>query len=340
MRAARPYNRRMSLTDGFGRLHDDLRVSVTDRCNLRCAYCMPEEPEWFPRTEILSYEETARLVRIGVGLGVRTVRVTGGEPLVRRDVDRLVRMISSIEGVDDLSLTTNGVLLEDRAEALRDAGLRRVNVSLDTLEPDRFQAITGRDKLHRVLRGLEAAARVGLTPVKVNTVLLKGTNDDEAEALVALARDQGWEIRFIEFMPLENGGTWDMARVVTGPELRRRIGARWPIEPVPPEDPHAPASRWRFLDGAGHVGFIDSISAPFCGDCSRLRVTSDGKFRVCLYDPTETDLKGPLRRGESDDELAGRMVRAVAAKGRGGALEILENRRAPSSTRTMHQIGG
>jgi cyclic pyranopterin phosphate synthase len=330
----------MSLTDGFGRVHDDLRVSVTDRCNLRCAYCMPVDPEWFPRAEILSYEETARLVRIAVGMGVRTVRVTGGEPLVRRDVDRLVRLISTMDGVDDLSLTTNGVLLEERAPALRAAGLRRVNVSLDTLDPDRFASLTGRRELPRVLRGLEAAARAGLAPVKVNTVLLRGTNDDEAEALVALARERGWEIRFIEFMPLENGGTWDISRVVSGPELRRRIGARWPLEPVAPEDPHAPATRWRFEDGRGHVGFIDSITAPFCGDCSRLRLTADGKFRVCLYDPAETDLKGPLRAGESDEELAGRMAAAVAAKGRGGALEILERRGAPRLVRTMHQIGG
>lgn len=340
MDASPPYNRRMSLSDGFGRSHDDLRVSVTDRCNLRCAYCMPEEPLWFPRAEILSYEETARLVRIAVSLGVRTVRLTGGEPLVRRDVHRFVRMVASIEGVDDLSLTTNGVLLEERAAVLAASGLRRVNVSLDTLDPDRFAAMTGRRALDRVLRGLEAAGRAGLAPVKMNAVLLKGVNDGEAEALVALARDNGWEVRFIEFMPLENGGAWGRDRVVTGPELRRRIHARWPIAPVAPDDPHAPASRWRFEDGAGHVGFIDSISAPFCGDCSRLRLTADGKLRVCLYDPAETDLKGPLRRGESDRELSDRIVAAVAAKGRGGALEILGKERAPATTRTMHQIGG
>jgi cyclic pyranopterin phosphate synthase len=330
----------MPLADGFGRVHDDLRVSVTDRCNLRCAYCMPEPPVWYPRERILRYEETERIVRIAVALGVRRIRVTGGEPLARRDLDRLISMLAAIPGIDDLSLTTNGVLLGDWAGRLRAAGLRRVNVSLDTLDRERFRRLTGRDELDRTLAGLAAAERAGFSPVKVNTVLLRGVNDDEAEPMVALARERGWEIRFIEFMPLENGGTWDLGRVVTGDEVRRRIHARWPIAPVTPDPPHAPASRWRFEDGAGFVGFIDSVSAPFCGDCSRLRLTSDGKLRVCLYDAAETDLKGPLRAGEPDAAIAARIERAVAGKGRGGALDVLERKFPDLRGRTMHQIGG
>ena len=331
---------RTVLQDRFGRIHDDLRISVTDRCNLRCSYCMPVEPTWFPRAEILSYEEVTRLVRVAATAGIRKVRVTGGEPLVRRDLDRLVASLVDIPGIEDVSLTTNGVLLADAAEALRTAGLRRVNVSLDTLDPVRFRQLTGRDELERVLRGLDAAVAVGLAPVKLNTVLLRGVNDDEAEALVERARERGWEVRFIEFMPLENGGTWNLSKVVTGEELRTRIGRRWPIEPDPDHDPRAPARRWKFLDGAGAVGFIDSVSRPFCGDCGRLRLTADGKLRVCLYDDRETDFRTALRSGESDGRIAARMVAALYGKGRGGALEIVERRCALPLVRTMHQIGG
>jgi cyclic pyranopterin phosphate synthase len=249
-------------------------------------------------------------------------------------------MIAGVPGIRDRSLTTNGVLLERQAVKLRAAGLQRVNVSLDTLDPERFASMTGRPELHRVLAGLDAAVRAGLTPVKINTVLLKGCNEDEAEAMVDLARSRGWELRFIEFMPLENGGTWAPERVVSGAELRRRIHARWPISPVRVPGSSAPASRWRFQDGAGVLGFIDSISAPFCGDCSRLRLTADGKLRVCLYGTDETDLKGALRGGASDGELASRISDAVAGKGRGGALEILETKVPAPMNRTMHQIGG
>ncbi len=328
------------LEDRYGRVHDDLRVSITDRCNLRCAYCMPVEPEWFPRAEILRYEEILELVRIAAAHGVRKVRVTGGEPLVRRDVPSLIRMLATLPGIADLSLTTNGLLLDGAAAALAAAGLRRVNVSLDTLRPDRFRELTRRDAFARVLRGLDAAVAAGLAPVKVNTVLLRGVNDDEAEPLVERARDRGWEVRFIEYMPLENGGGWDLSRVVAGDELRRRIGRRWPIEPDPGADPRAPATRYRFRDGRGWVGFIDSVTRPFCLDCGRLRLTADGKLRVCLYDDRETDLKTPLRAGVSAAEIGRLMERAVRGKGPGGALEILERRAPLPLARTMHQIGG
>jgi cyclic pyranopterin phosphate synthase len=326
--------------DRLGRLHDDLRLSVTDRCNLRCAYCMPEEPSWFPREALLSFEELARLARVAVGEGVRKVRITGGEPLVRRDLARLVESLAAIEGLSDLSLTTNGVLLADQARELAAAGRLRLNVSLDTLDREQFAAMTGRDRLDAVLSGLDAAAAAGLGPIKINAVLLRGVNEAQAEPLVAFGRERGFEVRFIEFMPLENDGSWDPSRVVEGASVRRRLEARWPISPDPSADPHAPASRYLFADGAGAVGFIDSVTAPFCGTCSRLRVTSDGKLRVCLYDDRETDLRAALRAGADDGALAALFHAALSRKGRGGALDILESRTAIPLARTMHQIGG
>jgi cyclic pyranopterin phosphate synthase len=326
--------------DRYDRIHDDLRVSVTDRCNLRCSYCMPTEPVWFPRDKILSYEEIVRLVRITTQYGVRKIRLTGGEPLVRRDVPDLVGMIAGLPGIEDLSLTTNGLLLGSMAGALKGAGLRRVNVSLDTLSAERFAAMTRRDALSRALDGIAAAIEAGLSPLKVNSVVLRGENDDEIERLVEHARNHGWELRFIEFMPLENGGTWDLSRVVSGAEVRSRIEKQWPLESWAQDDPHAPATRFRFRDGRGSVGFVNSVTEPFCASCSRLRLTADGHLRVCLYDLNEVDLKTPLRAGATDEDLALRMQRAVSAKGRGGAVQILEQKSALPLVRTMHQIGG
>ncbi len=329
----------MQFKDGFGRVHDDLRVSVTDRCNLRCSYCMPEEPVWFAREEILSYEEMMRIVRIALDHGVRKIRLTGGEPLVRKDLPSFVALLSSDSRVEDLSLTTNALMLRGMAADLVTAGLKRINVSLDSLDRQRYAELTRRDRLDRVLDGIAAAGEVGLRPIKVNTVFLPGVNDVELESMVEHARVHGWEMRFIEFMPLDNANGWSRTRVVTGEEVRRRIHRRWPLVVDPDGDPHAPATRYRFADGRGGVGFINSVSAPFCGNCSRLRLTADGHFRVCLYDENEVDLKSPLRAGASDADLAELMVRAVKAKGRGGALDLLESK-TMRSTRTMHQIGG
>jgi cyclic pyranopterin phosphate synthase len=330
----------MGFEDRFGRIHDELRISVTDRCNLRCAYCMPEEPSWFPRDEILSYEEVARLARIFMSRGVRKFRITGGEPLLRRDLPELIRMLADTPGVEELSLTTNGLLLDELAGDLVEAGLQRINVSLDTLVPERFRALTRRDGLDRVLRGLDRARALGLEPVKINTVLLREVNDDEVVPLVTTARERGWELRFIEFMPLENGGTWDLSRVVSGQEVKRAVEARWPLEPDPESDPNAPATRFLFADGGGAVGFINSVTEPFCEDCSRLRLTADGKLTTCLYATRETDLKTPLRTGSSPEAMEQLIEQAVLEKGRGGALEILERRAPIPLTRTMHQIGG
>ncbi len=329
----------MGFVDRYGRNHDDLRISVTDRCNLRCSYCMPEKPVWFPRAEILDYEELIRLVRVVRRRGIRKVRVTGGEPLVRKDLASFIRPLSEIMD-GEVSLSTNGLLLEPMAESLAQAGLRRINVSLDSLVPERYAKLTRRNSLGKVLRGIAKAASVGLTPIKVNTVLLRGVNDDEVESLVEHSRIHGWEIRFIEFMPIENGATWQMERVITGEELRRRIDAIRPLVPDPAADPHAPASRYLYRDGEGAVGFIDSVTRPFCSDCNRLRITADGKFCVCLYDDAETDLKTPLRSGASDEDLEALMVGAVMGKGRGGAVEIQETQSRLRLSRTMHQIGG
>ncbi len=329
----------VGFVDRYGRIHDDLRISVTDRCNLRCSYCMPEKPVWFPRSEILDYEELIRLVGVVRRRGINKVRVTGGEPLVRKDLATFIRPLSeTLNG--EVSLSTNGLLLEPMAESLAEAGLRRINVSLDSLIPERYATLTRRDSLDQVLRGIAKAASVGLTPIKVNTVLIRGVNEDEVESLVEHSRAHGWEIRFIEFMPIENGSTWQMDRVITGKELRRRINSVWPLVPDPAADPHAPASRYVFRDGQGAVGFIDSVTRPFCSGCNRLRITADGKFCVCLYDDAETDLKTPLRSGASDDELEALMERAVLAKGRGGAVEIQETQSRLPLSRTMHQIGG
>ena len=330
----------MALIDSFGRVHDDLRLSITDRCNLRCTYCMPEDPVWFDRAALLTYEEMTRVARIAVGEGVRKIRVTGGEPLVRRDVTTLITALAAIPGVQDLSLTTNGVLLGSMAAALASAGLMRLNVSLDTLDRRRFEALTGRDRLRDVLSGLTAARAAGIAPIKINAVLLRGRNEGDAVPLAAFGRDEGYEVRFIECMPLGNGEAWDPTSVVTGASIRAAIGARWPIVRDPAEDPHAPASRFLYEDGAGAVGFIDSVSAPFCADCSRLRVTSDGKVRVCLYDDRETDLRAALRGGAGDEEVARLLHGALRQKGRGGALDILASQEALPLARTMHQIGG
>jgi len=330
----------MGFADRFGRIHDELRISVTDRCNLRCTYCMPEEPTWFPRAEILSYEEIVKIVRILERRGVRRFRVTGGEPLLRRDLPRLIGMLAATPGVEELSLTTNGLLLEKLARDLVAAGLQRINVSLDTLEPQRFRALTRRDGLDRVLRGIDLVGELGLRPVKVNTVLLKDVNDDEILTLTAAARERGWELRFIEFMPLDNDGSWDPSRVVSGEEVRRRIESRWALEPDPDADPRAPATRFLFADGRGAVGFINSVTMPFCSTCSRLRLTADGKLTTCIYAAEELDLKTPLRAGVGSEAIERLVEEAVTRKGRGGALDIRDTRSALPLTRTMHQIGG
>jgi GTP 3',8-cyclase len=292
------------LQDGHGRLIGDLRVSVTDRCNFRCQYCMPAEGlPWLERAEILTFEEIARLVGLFASMGVSDIRLTGGEPLVRREFPVLAQMLSGIEGVHDLSVTTNGFLLERDAEALVRSGIDRFNVSVDSLQRDRFYKLTRRDALDQVLRGLELLATFPEAhPIKVNAVAIRGFTEQEVLPFAEMARRTPYEIRFIEFMPLDADRAWTPDQVLSGDEIRAAIQAVHPLEPEP-RPPSATAQVYRFADGQGRIGFINPISEPFCADCNRVRLTSDGRLRTCLFSLNETDLRGPMRDGASEAEL-------------------------------------
>jgi cyclic pyranopterin phosphate synthase len=292
------------LVDGHGRPIGDVRISVTDRCNFRCQYCMPAEGlPWLDRSSLLSYEELTRLVGILSGMGVHDVRLTGGEPLVRKELWRLVESLSAIPDVHDLSLTTNGYLLEAQVADLVRAGLRRVNVSLDSLAADRFFQLTRRDSLGRVLAGLEAAQRhPELRPIKVNAVAMRNFTEAEVLRFAEFAREQPYEIRFIEFMPLDADQAWTDDQVLPSAEVKAMIEAVYPLEPLGREQ-HGTSTRYRFADGKGSIGFISPVTEPFCSDCNRIRVTAEGMLRTCLFSMNETDLRTPLRTGASDDEL-------------------------------------
>ena len=299
------------LIDGHGRTIGDLRVSVTDRCNFRCQYCMPAEGlPWLERSEVLRFEEIERLVRLLSEMGVADIRLTGGEPLVRRDFPVLAGMLACVEGVQDLSVTTNGFLLERDAAALAAAGVKRLNVSIDSLQRDRFYEMTRRDSLPQVLAGLEAAAaQPELRPIKVNAVALRGFTEQEALPFARFARERDFQVRLIEFMPLDGDQAWTEDQVLTGAELREIIHAVHPLEELPRE-PSATARRFRFADGMGEIGFINPVSEPFCSDCNRIRLTADGKLRTCLFSLNETDLREPLRTGATNDELE-QVIRAA-----------------------------
>ncbi len=294
-----------TLRDAHGRVVSDLRVSVTDRCNFRCQYCMPADGlPWLERDAVLSFEEIHRLVALLVGLGIEDVRLTGGEPLVRREFPRLVEMLAAIDGIEDLSLTTNGYLLERDADALVAAGIDRVNVSIDSLARDRFFEITRRDALPQVLRGLEAiAAHESVRPIKVNAVAMRDFTEREVGAFAELARTTGYQVRFIEFMPLDADRAWSEGSVLTGAEVRELVEREHPLVERERE-PSATARVFDFADGRGEIGFINPVSEPFCADCNRLRLTAEGRLRTCLFSMHETDLRGPMRDGASDEELA------------------------------------
>jgi cyclic pyranopterin phosphate synthase len=326
------------LRDSWGREIKSLRVSVTDKCNFRCRYCMPAEGlEWLDRQEVLSFEEIARLVRVLAGMGVEEVRLTGGEPLVRRDLPVLVEMLAGTPGVQDLSLTTNGVLLDRFAGPLVEAGLRRLNVSLDSLSHVRFAEITRRDALDRVLAGLEEAERhPQLRPIKVNCVAIRGFTEEEVPALAELARRKPYVVRFIEFMPLDADQAWRDDDVLTGGEIRALIEEHWPLEEIPAK-PSSTARRFRFADGAGEIGFVNPVSEPFCSTCDRIRLTADGQLRTCLFSRREWDLKKPLREGADDRQLEELLRFAVAHK------ELKHKINEPGfvkASRSMSQIGG
>jgi cyclic pyranopterin phosphate synthase len=329
----------VSLIDSFGRVHDSLRISVTDRCNIRCFYCMPAEGVAFQkREEILSFEEIERVARIAAGQGITKLRVTGGEPLVRRDLPVLIAKLVAIPGIQDLALTTNAVLLERDAEALYAAGLRRLNIHLDTLDRKRFLEITRRDELDRVLAGIAAAQAAGFARLKLNAVVVKGLNEGDVVPLARYCRENGIEPRFIEFMPLDAQHLWDRGRVMSQDDMMRLITAEiGPIEEIPDRDPRAPASEYRYADGGGRLGFIASVTRPFCLNCNRVRLTSDGKLRYCLFAIEETDVKGLLRNGGSDEEIASALRANIAGKWLGH--EINSSRFVPPP-RPMYSIGG
>ena len=327
------------LTDGWNRSITNLRISVTDRCNFRCVYCIPDENiEWLPRGQIASLEELGRIARIAVGLGVRKLRITGGEPLLRKNLPSLVAELATLPGLDDIALTTNGTELPRLARDLADAGLERVNVSLDSLDRATFAKLAQRDMLPDVLAGIDAAVDAGLTPLSINCVAIRSTNDHEAVAFARFARERGFEVRFIEFMPLEHGQRWGEHALVPGHELRDRVDAVFPLEPAPDQDPHAPSKDWVFADGApGVMGFIDSVSAPFCDTCNRIRLTADGKLRTCLFSLNEHDLLGPMRAGATDEQVAALLRAAVSTK---ELKHHITDGLFVKPQRTMSQIGG
>lgn len=327
------------LVDRFGRVHTKLRVSVTDRCNIRCFYCMPEDtPDYVPREEILSFEEIERVVRILVELGIRKVRLTGGEPLVRRGIAELVARLNEIPGVEGLSLTTNGLLLPELADDLYRAGLRSINVHLDTLDRERFRFITRYDGLHRVLAGIDRCLELGFAPVKINAVAVKGLTESDIVPLADFARRKGVTVRFIEFMPLDAANQWERERVLLAEEIINRINAAFPpLEPVADQDPTAPALEYVFADGVGRIGIIASVSRPFCGHCNRLRLTADGKFRYCLFAIEEFDIKALLRSGATDNDIARLILEAVSSKWEGHEINTA---RFIRPERPMYSIGG
>lgn len=352
------------LIDSFGRIHNSLRISVTDRCNIRCFYCMPAgDVEFLPKEHLLTFEEIERLVRIGVTLGIDRIRLTGGEPLVRRDLHVLVRKLSTVRGIKDIGLTTNGVLLADQAQELWDAGLRRMNISLDALDPEVFRRVTRRDGYEKVLEGIEAARRVGFSPIKLNAVSVRGLTEDQIVPFGQLARDTDTVVRFIEFMPLDADSQWQRDKVLFAHEIIERLTAAFgPLMPVDetssfsrgdlvaesegqamsagsllPLQAHSPSHDFVFADGRGRIGFIASVSQPFCHSCNRFRVTAEGKLRNCLFSLEETDVKTLLRSDADDEAIAQAMLDCVAAKKEGHEINTS---RFLQPARAMYSIGG
>jgi cyclic pyranopterin phosphate synthase len=346
------------LVDSHGRILRDLRVSVTDRCNFRCLYCLPETEaaqnfyrghwakmpnpapitqQWVPKSNLLTFEEIERVVRLVAGWGIQKIRLTGGEPLLRHDLEKLVAGISKIPGIQDLAMTTNGFLFAAKGRALRDAGLRRVSFSMDSLDRDNFKKMTGRDGLDEVLKSIELARELGFGPVKVNGVVIRGINDHELESLAEFARERDLSFRFIEFMPLDSAQAWQKEMVVSGREILERLRARFDLELVPSDNPSSTSKRWRFAGGRGEVGIIAPVSEPFCGHCNRIRLTADGKVRTCLFSVVEHDLRSLLRNGSSDEEI-GRWLKGVVWQ-KEARHHIGEPDFQPAS-RSMSCIGG
>ncbi len=326
------------LVDTYGRPHNNLRISVTDRCNIRCVYCMPEAVTFLPRVELLTFEEIERFAQIAVSLGIDKVRLTGGEPLVRRELPALVEKLARVPGLKDVGLTTNGMLLAPVARALRAAGLQRINVSLDTMDAAKFEQLTRRPGFEQVIEGILAAKDAGFDPVKINAVAIRGVTEDDVVPLGEFARRHRLELRFIEYMPLDAGHLWEREKVLFAGEILDRLGTGiGPLVPAADQDPRAPALDYEYADGGGRVGFIASISRPFCMNCNRLRLTSDGKLRNCLFALDETDIRSLLRNGGRDAEIAQAVRDCVAAKWEGHEINTS---RFIQPERLMHSIGG
>ena len=327
------------ITDSYGRVHSNLRISVTDRCNIRCFYCMPHENIRFKaRRELLTFEEIERFVRVVAQMGVNKLRITGGEPLVRAELPKLVSALSAIPGIEDLAMTTNGILLDRYAQALKEAGLDRVNISLDGLSEETFRRISRRDGLDRVLTGIEAAKRQGFKQIRLNAVAIREVNEHEIVPLARFAREQDLELRFIEFMPLDAEQNWQDEQVLSGDEIRSRLEDVFgPLAPADRPDTSQPAMDFQFADGLGRIGLIDSVSEPFCDFCNRLRITAEGQLRNCLFSTVEWDARAVMRRGGGDDELAQLTRDCVAAKKAGHGTDTYQFTRPE---RAMYQIGG
>lgn len=326
------------LIDRFGRVHNNLRISVTDRCNIRCVYCMPETVEFLPRASLLTFEEIARFARAATSVGIDKIRLTGGEPLVRRDLPKLVEKLVAIPGIKDVGLTTNGILLAPAAKALHDAGLRRINVSLDTMDPRRFVELTRRTGFEQVIEGILAAKEAGFEPVKVNAVAIKGVTEEDVVPLGQFCREHGLELRFIEYMPLDAGDHWERGKVLFASEILDLLTAGiGPLVPVNDQDPKAPALDYEYADGGGRVGMIASVSRPFCMSCNRVRLTADGKLRNCLFSLEETDVRALLRGGADDAALVAALKDSVADKWEGHEINTA---RFIKPDRLMHSIGG
>lgn len=327
------------LIDSFGRLHNNLRISVTDRCNIRCFYCMPaDNVEFMPRAELLTFEEIERVVRVGTTLGIDRVRLTGGEPLVRRDLHKLVSHLAAIPEIKDIGLTTNGVLLAEQARLLRDAGLRRLNISLDALDPEVFRKVTRRDSYDKVIEGIAAARAAGFSPIKLNAVSVKGLTEDQIIPFAELARDTDTEVRFIEFMPLDADSQWQRDQVLLAADIKSVIESAFgKLQAVPSSNPNAPAQDFEFADGRGRIGLIASVSQPFCGTCNRFRLTAEGKLRNCLFSMEETDVRGLLRDGGTNEQIGDAMLNCIAAKKAGHGINTPD---FVQPDRPMYSIGG
>ncbi len=327
------------IIDSFGRIHTNLRISVTDRCNIRCFYCMPDENiRFLPQSQVLTFEEITRLAHVCAELGVNKLRITGGEPLVRRELPELIKMLVDIPDIDDVAITTNGILLADQARDLKDAGLHRLNISLDTLNEDVFKRISRRTGINKVLQGIDAALEAGFDRVRLNAIAMADITEDEIIPLVNFARNKSLEIRFIEFMPLDAEENWNVAQVLSGEQIREQIESEFgPLQAANRTDPSQPAVDFEFVDGSGRVGFINPVSQPFCSSCNRLRITAEGKFRNCLFSTQEFDAMKILRAEGTDEDLANLVLECVDAKKAAHGIDSAEFQRP---AKAMYQIGG